>query len=176
MNFGSPSMEVRQPRTSKARSPAVRALFAQRGVYLRGTHWLLISPASWRLSLADGLVVRDTSSSKRLDMAVARLHGEKLDGLSISPGNGATTFYFDLGARIIVRPNARSSAESELWSLNDRSHVVAVGPGGMYSYGTVKRSPEPTIPIAAHDSEAIVVARTAKVRREILTRLREAAV
>jgi hypothetical protein len=176
MNFGSPSLQVRQPQRSKARSPAVRALFARRGVFLRGTYWLLISPASWRLVLADGLAVRDTSSVKRLNMAVARLEGEILDGLTISTRSGATTFYFDLGARLTVRPTGGAPLESELWSLNDRAHVVAIGAGGTYSYGSVKRSPEPTAPIEAADSPFIILARTGKARRAILGMLQTAAV
>jgi hypothetical protein len=165
-------MQLREPRTSTAKSPAVRTLFKRRSVYLRGTHWLVMSPASWRLELADGLLVRDTSSSKRLDMAVARLQGEKLDALSVSVRTGMTTFYFDLGARITVRVRASSSAESELWSLNDRAHVVAVAAGGLYSYGSVKKSPEPSTPLGGAEPKWLVVARTAKIRSEILGKLR----
>ena len=164
-------MQLREPRTSTAKSAAVRNLFKRRSVYLRGTHWLVVSPASWRLDLADGLSVRDTSSSRRLDVAVARLEGEKLDGLSIAVRSGMTTFYFDLGARLTVRASAGSPAESELWSLNNRAHVVAIASGGLYSYGSVKKSPEPSTPINGAGLTWLVVARTAKIRSDILGKL-----
>lgn len=172
MNFGPPRMEIREPRASNARLARVRAQFARRGIYLRGSHWLVVSPGTWRLQLADGLVVRDSSSVKRLDMAVARLKGEILDAISIDGGTGATRFYFDLGAMLEVR-RRRASENTELWSLNNPSRVVAIHSGGRYRSGSVKRSLETELPIG---TPVLVAARNAKVRRAILGMLRHAAV
>jgi hypothetical protein len=171
MNFGAPRIELRQPRKSKARSARVRAMFARRGVFLRGTHWLVAYPGRWRLETADGLAVRDTHSAKRLDIAVARLGGELLDGLAIDPRTGRTEFFFDLGSRITVRwPRARASVgEAELWSLHNRSRFVAVFAGGRYDTGPLSRAATDPRPIGT--SDWLVVARDAKRERGILRKL-----
>ena len=177
MNFGAPHMEIREPRVSTAKSPRVRAQFARRGVHLRGTHWLVISAATWRLELANGLVVRDTSSVKKLDMAVARVRGEKLNGLAVEARTGTTTFYFDLGAHIIVRgPAAEDVSDGELWSLNDKRRVVAVLGGGFYETGSVTRGRHAAEHIDAGASGFVIVARSARMRREITRKLQLAAV
>ena len=176
MNFGAPRLDVREPRISKATSARVRASFARRGVYLRGTHWLVVSPGSWRLELADGLVVRDSGSMKRLDMAVARLGGEKLNGLSIDTRTGAAILYFDLGARIVIRARPDDSGEFSLWSLSNPTRVVEIYADGSYCHGSVSRSLEARLPLAAHGEPLLAIARTPKLARTILGLLPVAAV
>lgn len=172
MNFGAPRMELRQPTVSTARSPRVRAQFARRGVYLRGSHWLVAHPGRWRLALADGLTVRDTASAKRLDIATARLEGELLEGLAIDRQSGRTEFFFDLGARLTVQaPRAYSSdPDLELWSLHSRSRFVAVFAGGSYDTGPLSTNGGDRQPLG--DKGWIVVARSAKLERKLLRRLR----
>ena len=175
MNLGAPRMELRQPRQSAARSARVRAAFARRAVYLRGTHWLVAYPGRWRVDLADGLAVRDTHSAKRLDMAVARLGGELLDGLAINPGTGQTEFFFDLGGRISVRwPRGRTpEPAAELWSMHSRSRFVAVFAGGQYDTGPLNQATSSPRPVGT--SDWLVVARSAKREHGILEKLRTAA-
>jgi hypothetical protein len=169
MNFGPPKLDVREPHVSNGGSARVRAAFARRGVYLRGSHWLVVSAGCWRLELADGLTVRDTSSVKRLDMAVARLKGEKIDGLAIDPRSGLTTFYFDLGGRIIARARSGQSLDEEVWSLNNKSRSVSVYPSGTYSVDPVNSTPaRKQLPIQPNYGESLTVASTAKVRNAIL--------
>jgi hypothetical protein len=105
-------------------------------------------------------------------MAVARLSGEILDGVSIDGRTGATIFYFDLGAQIIVRGRSGASDDSELWSLSNQSRVVTIYRGGRYSSGSVKKSNENELPIGAQ----VVAARNPKMRRAILGTLQQAAV
>jgi hypothetical protein len=175
MNFGAPRMELRQPRESTASPARVRALFARRSVWLRGTHWLVAYPGRWRLELADGLAVRDTHSVKRLDSAVARLQGEILDGIAIEPRTGRTEFFFDLGSRIIARwPGIQApEGDGELWSLNSRSRFVALLAGGRYDTGPLSSAPTDPRPIGTADW--LVVARDARRHRGILGKLHEAA-
>ncbi len=175
MNFGAPRLELRQPHQSTARSARVRAMFARRGVYLRGTHWLVAYPGRWRMELADGLAVRDTHAAKRLDMAVARLGGELLDGLAIHPRTGRTEFFFDLGGRITVRwPRAQGpEPEAELWSMHSTSRFVAVFAGGQYDTGPLRQAATPSKPIGT--SDWLVVARSDKRERHILQQLHAAA-
>jgi hypothetical protein len=138
---------------------------------------MVISPKTWRLELADGLVVRDTSSAKRLDMAVARLGGEKLDGIAVNACSGMTIFYFDLGGRIVVLgPYANDDSNGELWSIHNDRRVVAVFVGGIYETGPVATSSPRTAPIQAGRSGFVIVARSARLRREIAATLNVAAV
>jgi hypothetical protein len=170
MNFGAPRMELRQPRQSEARSACVRATFERRGVWLRGTHWLVVYPGRWRLQLGDGLAVRDTHSAKRLDIAAARLGGEFLDGIAIHPQTGRTEFFFDLGGRITARwPRAEAPEDGELWSLHNRSRYVAVFGGGRYDTGPLNNAATNPRPIGT--SDWLVVARGAKRQRRILGKL-----
>ena len=178
MNFGVPRMEVHEPRPSVAGSERVRRLFARRRIVLRGTHWLVVHPGRWQLTLADGLAVRDTASVRRLDMAVARLEGERLQGAAIDPRSGRTEFFFDLGGRIVVRganaPKPHQDPEDrELWSMHDRKRFVAVFAAGGYASAPLSQAAENPAPIGT--AEWVVVAR-ATDRRRILRTLREAAV
>ena len=168
MNFGPPKLEIREPQRTLGGSARVRSIFARRGVYLRGSHWLVIRAGAWRLELADGLVVRDTSSTKRLDMAVARLKGEKLEGVAIDPRSGMTAFYFDLGGRIIVRASAVASENSEIWSLSNRRLAVAIHSGGSYTCTPVRGSPGEPTPMATDRTKTIVAAHTDQWMRKLL--------
>ncbi len=172
MNFGPPRMEVREPRKTAVASERVKKLFARRLVMLRGTHWLVIYPGRWRLELADGLIVRDTSSAKKLDIAVARLDGEKLKALTIDPRTGTTVFYFDLGARLIARGSHRSAPadEDELWSVHARARYVSVYARGRYAFGPTSSATTKTMPIGG--SEPVVISATRRVWRELLGPLR----
>lgn len=105
-------------------------------------------------------------------MAVARLSGEILDGVSIDGQTGTTIFYFDLGAQIIVRGRLGASDDTELWSLSNQSRVVRIYRGGRYSSGSVKKANEHERPIGTQ----VVAARNAKARRAILGTLQQAAV
>lgn len=164
MNFGAPRLSIRQPRASSSGSTRVRAQMARRGVHLHGTHWLLVGPGTWRLELADGLAVRDSSSAKRLDMAVARLNGEILEGIRMDGASGTTLFLFDLGSRLLVRGGSGAPHGSELWSLNDRSHSVEVYMGGQYACAPVKRAVEQRLPLGP---ESVIVARSKAARRRL---------
>jgi hypothetical protein len=167
MNFGLPRMEIRQPSVSEARSARVRELFARRAVFLHGTHWLVIHPRGWRLQTATGLSVRDTDSAKRLNVAVAQLDGEMLDGVAIHPLTGRTEFFFDLGGRITVRwpRTIPAQGEAELWSLHGGSRFLAVFAGGRYDTGALTRASIDPRPIGT--SQWLVVARSVKQERRI---------
>lgn len=175
MNFGSPRMEVREPMESTARSPRVRAHFARRGVHLRGTHWLVAYPGRWRLSLAEGLTVRDTSSAKRLDMAVARLRGEFLEAIAIHPHTGRTEFLFDLGAQLSVRWRGAPADQGkhELWSLHNQSRFVGVFSGGKYDTGSLRSTTDS--PRRVGTSDWLIVARRTPQARKALGKLQETA-
>lgn len=152
MNFGAPKMEIHQPRVSHARSERVRALFARRRVFLHGTHWLCITPFTWSIQMPDGQRVTASSSAKRQDTLCQRLGGEKLAAIRIDSHSGRTLFYFDLGAKIVVRgERVRPFAEYELWSLHARGRFVAVHGGGGYRAGSLRGNGDGTHPILTSD-------------------------
>lgn len=169
MQLGQPSLSIRAPRHVESTSARVRAQFARREVFLRGTHWLVLYPGTWRLRLADGLDVRDTASTRRLDMACARLRGEKLRGIRIEPANGTSTFFFDLGAVLIARwPNGvRAEDDSELWSLHvPRARFLSMYGNGTYRFGSTRWGKVPPVLLAPRDARDPIVigrARTLKV-------------
>ena len=167
MQFGTPKLEVREPHVSNAKSPRVRAIFARRGVHLRGTHSLCVAPRCWRLQLGNGLTVRDTSTIRQLDCAVARLRGEKLEGFRIDARIGATILYFDLGARITIRKPAGGIGDWELWSLSNSSRVVGIDASGTYRYGSVHQSLDTNYAIEGDDNGFVILAHTAKVERAL---------
>jgi len=175
MNFGPPRMKVREPRKAAGTSERVKKLFARRLVMLRGSHWLVLYPGRWRLELLDGLIVRDTSSPKKLDMATARLGGEKLTGLTIDPRTGTTVFYFDLGARLIARASSKGgdASEQELWSVHVNGRYVSIYAGGQYAFGATSAATTETMPI--NGSEVLVIAKSPAVRRALADTLRRAA-
>ena len=170
MNFGAPRLEIREPRASTSKSLRVRQLFAQRGVYLKGTHWLVAAPEVWRLRLGDGFEVRRTSSAKRLDIAVARLSGEKLRTLEINARTGATTFRFDLGSTLEVRPPRQLHDDDlELWSLHAPiNRYVAVFAGGLYRTGSTKTRDPVARPLDSADNREYLVIGSARGARRLL--------
>ena len=171
MNFGEPHMVVRQPRKSDSSSARVRALFARRAVFLRGTHALVAYPGCWRLRTSDGAVVRESHSVKRLNSAVGRLSGEIPVGLAIDPFTGRSEFFFDLGGRVSVRwpPGVAIDDDAELWSMHSRSRYVAVFAGGRYATGSRRVAAEERKPF--HATTWLVLARSKRRERAILRQL-----
>ena len=164
MNFGPPRLEIHEPRPSTSRSPRVRAHFASRRVHLHGTHWLVAATEAWKLSLAGGLAVRRTSSARQQDIAVARLRGEKLRAIVIDSRTGSTSFQFDLGARLDVRPPRGwvAGQDYELWSLHAPRHrFVAVNAGGLYRTGSTRKAEDRLQPLgtATGQDDRIIIGR-----------------
>jgi hypothetical protein len=153
-------MEIDEPKVSDARSERIRAHFARRRVSFRGTHWLVITPFTWSIHLADGLRASASSPAKRQSMVCHRLGGEKLEGFRIDRRSGRTEFYFDLGARIIVRGERVSPfGEYDLWSLHTRARgrFVAIHGGGGYRAGSLRGTGDGTHPILAGDGARSIV-------------------
>ena len=157
MNFGWPSMEL-VDRAPLPRAPqGSRRSVPSRSLYLKGSHWLCVSPWWWRLELAEGVRVRSSSSTKAQDMACARLAGEKLVRVEINGRTGMTTFRFDLGGTLTV--SARGPVDDdtdELWTLHARGRYVAVHADGQYETGSTRTARNRRLPISA-DRGAIVI-------------------
>ena len=134
LNFGKPSLRIREPRGTKSKSPLVQQIFSQRQVRVRGQWWLWIFCAYWRLSLLNMPPVTGSSSGKHINEAIARLDGQKLTLVDVNSLTGATRFGFDLGGTLECRRFAQDSAD--LWTLYEPSgNVLAVQGNGTFSHG-----------------------------------------
>jgi hypothetical protein len=116
MNFGKPSLRVREPYETKTKSDAIREMAARRLVTLRGDWWLWLYCCYWQLISDSVLLATGSSSSRRIERAMALLTGQKLISVTVEPVTGATRFGFDLGCGLNCRRFERDSAD-ELWTL-----------------------------------------------------------
>lgn len=117
VNFGKPSLLVREPRQIAAKSRAVQRMFARRNVTLRGQWWLWLRMCYWKLSVDDRVLVTfGTASQRRLNCAFGELEGQKLVEVFVNPATGATRFDFDLGCRLECRRFEKKST-TDLWCL-----------------------------------------------------------
>jgi hypothetical protein len=135
MNFGKPSLDVREPYHTKSKDEVLQRLAARRNVTVRGEWWLWIYCCHWRLTL-DGVALATSSSSlRRIQRAMAQLEGQELVSVVVEPDTGATRFTFDLGGVLHCRRFGRES-EEELWTLYKRNrYVLSVCGNGTFSHG-----------------------------------------
>jgi hypothetical protein len=132
LEFGAPRLVIREPRASRAKSKRVRELLASRSVFVVGAWSLWTWDCRWSITNR-GRLVGNSKTDKRAAQAARFLDGQRLKRLTFT-GN-ATIFDFDLGARLVTRPQ-RSSGEQ--WHLrcpkdfflhyySDRTHTYAHG-------------------------------------------------
>jgi hypothetical protein len=146
MNLGKPSLCVREPFDTDSKFEVVRRIAAQRRVTVRGEWWRWIWCCYWQLT-ADGLELATGSSSlRRIKKATARLEGQALVSVDVTPATGATRFAFDLGCVLNCR-RFRRDTDDELWTLHKRSGCfLSVHGNGTFSHqrGTdVENPPQP---------------------------------
>ena len=134
MNFGKPSLRVREPYRSKSKSAVVRRLAAERLATVRGEWWLWIYCCYWRLTSQRLEPATGSSSTRRIERAMAHLEGQELVSVDVKPETGATRFVFDLGCVLHCRRFERES-DSELWMLYKPSgYVLSIHGNGTLSH------------------------------------------
>jgi hypothetical protein len=136
ISFGRPTLKVREPLKSNAKSPRVRRAFSYREVSIGGQWWLWVTTPRWSLSLRDADPVTSATSIGRISDALRWLDGQKLVGFRIHSQTGATTLEFDLGAELTVRRRRKpkNGDVDELWSLyQPTGRVLIVRGDGSYS-------------------------------------------
>ena len=134
MNFGKPSLHVREPFSTDSKSESVRRLAARRRITVRGEWWLWIYCCYWRLSSGDQELATGSSSFRRIEQANAQLEGQQLVSVAVAPETGATRFAFDLGCVLHCRRFERDT-DAELWMLyKPRGHVLSVHGNGTFSH------------------------------------------
>ena len=88
----------------------------------------------WRLTSEGVALATGSSSFKRIERAMAQLEGQKLVGVEVDSGTGATRFAFDLGCVLNCR-RFESSSDAELWMLYKPSgYVLSVHGNGTFSH------------------------------------------
>ncbi|MFO1528573.1 MAG: hypothetical protein U1F77_02285 [Kiritimatiellia bacterium] len=134
MSFGDPRLRIiREPHTTKSKSPRLRELARYRTIKVSGRWWLWIFCAHWTLRVSDQLTVTDSSSGKKMMMAMARLDGQRLVGLRVSAETGETEFIFDLGAKLTAW--RYEFDDSDIWTLYyPNGFVLGVKGNGTYTY------------------------------------------
>ena len=134
MNFGEPSLEVREPFKTNTGSNLARRMAASRRITIRGEWWLWICCCYWRLTF-DGLgVTTDSSSLRQIERATKQLDGQKLVSVEVEPDTSATRFIFDLGCVLRCRRIKRDS-DADLWMLyKPRGFVLSVRGNGTFSH------------------------------------------
>jgi hypothetical protein len=134
MNFGKPSIRVREPFNTNSKSKAVQRMAARRSVTVRGEWWLWIYCCYWRLTSDSLELATGSSSSRRIDRATAQLEGQELISVEVEPDTSATRFLFDLGCVLHCRRFERDT-DSELWTLYKPSgYVLSVHGNGTFSH------------------------------------------
>lgn len=136
MEFGQPSLEIREPWIPKpTSSPAVVRSASRRLVTIRGQWHLWISSCAWQVFTGDkriGHSNRRGSTKEPIKRAAKELNGQKLLRVSFDQKSGKTIFAFDLGSRLETHPYNKME---EQWLLFEPSGSVFVLRGdGQYAY------------------------------------------
>ncbi len=137
MSFGEPHLRIREPHVTKSKAQIVQQWASCRMVTVKGRWWLWICSAYWKLTFSDSLVATSSASLRQKTMAMARLHGQKLKDIRVTPETGATEFLFDLGGSLQVRRfNLGASLrvrkvllkkDSYIWTLSNYKNGFSLG-------------------------------------------------
>lgn len=149
IDFGAPHLDVREPTTSVPSPGKAGDHHTYRHVYVHGD-WRLFIDGFWKLALRDRPLVRGTSPVSEIQMALARLDGQRLVSVSGDSSTGATRFTFDLGAALYVRRTSRGD-DYEMWMLQaPDGRFLQVRGDGSYalSYDELERNWRPLAPRA----------------------------
>lgn len=116
LNFGKPSLRVREPFSTDSMSEVVRRMASRRLVTVRGEWKLWIYCCYWRLTSDDLKLASGSSSLRQIERGIMQLDGQKLVSVAVEPETGATRFTFDLGCVLHCRRFERNT-DDELWTL-----------------------------------------------------------
>lgn len=134
LNFGEPSLDIREPFKTDSTSERARQLAALRRITVHGQWWLWIYCCRWRLYRHGELLARDSSSLRRIELGLKQLDGQKLLSVQVHKTKGATDFEFDLGCQLsCVRFD--DDLDRDLWVLyKPNGYVLSVNGRGLISH------------------------------------------
>lgn len=120
LQFGRPSLEIREPRLSHATSPRVRALLARRRIWIHGQWCFSTYCCKWEVFEGAHLVGKSSSYTKKREQVADFLEGQKVTSVALVTRGLRTVINFDLGGRLEMRPFDR---KLEQWSLRMPGNV-----------------------------------------------------
>src|SRR5687767_653860 len=102
LNFGPPTLKIREPHVTTATSAALQRRAGYRNVTVRGTWWFWAWTGLWHLRLADDSTTfsKFTRSARKRTRALHLLDGQKLLACGVDPNDGRTELLFDRGAAL----------------------------------------------------------------------------
>lgn len=134
MNFGTPSLDIREPYVTNFASETAKRVASRRNVTVRGKWWLWIYCSYWRLSSDQRRLATGSSSARQIERAIQQLDGQKLVSAVVNPETGVTRFVFDLGCVLDCRRFERNS-DKELWMLyKPTGYVLSAHGNGVISH------------------------------------------
>ncbi|QDU81624.1 hypothetical protein Pla110_33670 [Polystyrenella longa] len=132
LNFGEPSLSIREPYCTESSSETVQQQASQRNVTVHGEWWLWLWCCYWQLTLSNEVLATGSSSNKKIEKAISLLSGQKLVAASVNQSSGFTQFQFDLGCELKCRRYGDDN-QDELWNLYmPNRYVLSVHGDGTY--------------------------------------------
>lgn len=125
LNFGRPSLRVREPFVTRSKYPRVQRIASRRLVTVRGQWWLWLFCCYWQVKRGGKLLATGGASCKRIDCALNDLHGQKLTSVAVDLNTGASRFVFDLGCELTCR-RFEADSDSDVWTLYGPNDIVSV--------------------------------------------------
>lgn len=144
LEFGSPTLHIREPRTALPNaSEKVRELAARRLVTVTGNWHLWIYCCSWSIELSGKEAAHSESPGDDITFAAERLDGQKLLSVGYGTMPSSWMFAFDLGGVLKTWPYDEDPSD-EQWLLYERDSgdVLSVRADGLCSYGSGSRPPK----------------------------------
>lgn len=139
LEFGEPTMQVREPKTpsdtSKALSPLIQKKLLSRFVVLKGQYSLLFSECSWVLQLDGSEFAHSESSADLIGRSIEGLQGQKIVEIGCRIEKFLQfEFTFDLGLRILTKSLKSSDLHFDLFD-NVANKILSVRGDGMVVFG-----------------------------------------
>jgi hypothetical protein len=135
LRFGQPHLKIREA------DPRARVKTMQRrAVFVEGDFLLWVELGAWQLMHGAEVAFHSEQSRAYLRRAAARLDGQKLTHIKLSPGKPETEFTFDSGSTLVVRPADGAEPEESLWHVYSESKCLSLLAGGALEYGSTRRS------------------------------------
>lgn len=147
MEFGKPSLKIREPRTPRATdSAAIAKHYARRIVNVRGQWHLWIHSCAWQVVTSGKRIGHSNLkgfSKRPIDRAAQELDGQKLVRVSVHPKSAKTVFEFDLGSHLETRPYDQ---DGDQWLLFEPSgYVLTLRSDRHYSHQPGNTPPDQTV-------------------------------
>lgn len=147
LNFGQPSLRIREPVKTESRSSVAQRMASTRTVTVSGEWWLWIYVCRWKITRDNERLASSSESLRRIELACKILEGQAIVSTRINPNTGATRFDFDLGCALHCH-RFEKETDDELWTLyKPNGYVLNVHGNGTYGHHRSNRNGTAPLPI-----------------------------